>query len=444
MKTEDYTLRGCASQSIKDGAYCNPHSCNKLNVFNELRNYPTTSNTPDIVEIRFKNTRKAFYKNVNKLILKEGDMVAVEASPGHDIGTVSLTGELVREQMRRKGVPFDSKLKIVYRKVKLTDIEKWEEATSREHKIMLEARKIAKRLNLNMKIGDVEFQGDGTKAIFYYISDKRVDFRELIRVLADEFGIRIEMRQIGARQEAGIIGGIGSCGRELCCSSWMTNFVSVSTDTAREQQLSMNPQKLAGQCGKLKCCINFEKEAYKDAIKEFPSKRSLETEQGTAYFMKIDVFKSLVWYSFKRNGAENVTAISIERVSEIILLNKEGKKPETLKGADDMPVSNKVSFDYGDVVGQDSLTRFDKKKGRRKNNKRNSNKRRNHNKDNQNVKKQNPKNNSEKGDKKNKPNKSHNSENKGKPKFNSKKRRFPKKKNNNNKPNSNPNNKNEK
>ncbi len=374
MKTEDYTLRGCASQSIKDGGKCNPHSCNKLNVFNDFRNYPETSNTPDVVEIRFKNTRKAFYKNVNKLSITEGDMVAVEASPGHDIGTVSLTGELVKEQMKRKGVPFDEKLKIVYRKVKGTDIEKWENATSREDKIMLETRKISKRLNLNMKIGDVEFQGDGTKAIFYYIADKRVDFRELIRILADEFKIRIEMRQIGARQEAGRIGGIGSCGRELCCSSWMSNFVSVSTDTAREQQLSMNPQKLAGQCSKLKCCLNFEKESYTEAIKKFPSRRSLETDAGTAFFMKIDVLKQLIWYSFSKTSAENVTAISVERAIEVIELNKKGKKVETLKNEDFFA---KVTPEYNDLVGQDSITRFDKKKtGKRRNKKRRNYKKR--------------------------------------------------------------------
>jgi len=437
MKTEDYTLRGCASQSIKDGSYCNPHSCNKLNVFNDLRNYPTTSNTPDIVEIRFKNTRKDFYTNVNKLILTEGDMVAVEASPGHDIGTVSLTGELVREQMKRKKVPFDSKLKIVYRKVKTTDIEKWEGATARENDIMLKTRKISKRLNLNMKIGDVEFQGDGTKAIFYYISDRRVDFRELIRVLADEFGIRIEMRQIGARQEAGIIGGIGSCGRELCCSSWMTDFVSVSTDTAREQQLSMNPQKLAGQCGKLKCCLNFEKETYKDAIKAFPPKRSLETEAGTAYFMKIDVFKGLVWYSFKKYGPENVTAIPIDRVFEILEINKDGKKPETLKDINDIPVSKNISFDYGDVVGQDSLTRFDNKNRRKKGNKRSSNKRRQGNKNKDKQSAGNKPNTQQKTVEKKQENKIQNTENKPNPKkkFRPKKKRFnPKKNTDNQKP----------
>ncbi|MCF6365743.1 MAG: hypothetical protein L3J35_06020 [Bacteroidales bacterium] len=367
MKTEDYTLRGCASQAIKKGAKCNPHSCNKLNVFNDLRGLPKTSNTPDVVEVRFKNTRKAFYRNVNQLILKDGDMVAVEASPGHDIGTVSLTGELVREQMKRKSIPIESKLRIVYRKVKPADIEKWENATAREDKIMLETRRISKRLKLDMKIGDVEFQGDGTKAIFYYIADKRVDFRELIRVLADEFKIRIEMRQIGARQEAGRIGGIGSCGRELCCASWMSDFVSVTTDTARDQQLSMNPQKLAGQCGKLKCCINYEKESYKDAIKAFPPKTNLETEAGTAYFMKIDTFKKLIWYSFKKYGSENVTAISVERAFEILELNKNGKKPDTLK---DAGVSTIVSFGYDDVVGQESITRFDNKKKKKRYNKR--------------------------------------------------------------------------
>lgn len=363
MKTEDNTLRGCASQAIKSGRHCNPHSCNKLNVFNDLRKYPETLNTPDIVEVRFKNTRKAFYKNVNKLNLTEGDMVAVEASPGHDIGTVSLTGELIKEQMKRKGVPYDGKLRIVYRKVKPPDIEKWESAVQREDDVMLKSRRITKDLKLDMKIGDVEFQGDGTKAIFYYIADHRVDFRELIRVLADEFKIRVEMRQIGARQEAGRIGGIGSCGRELCCASWMSDFVSVTTDTAREQQLSMNPQKLAGQCGKLKCCLNYEKDSYKEALDLFPPKKSLETENGTAYFMKIDVFKQLIWYSFKKDAPENVTSISLERVYEIIEMNKNGKIPEKLKISGEIVIH---SSDYNDLVGQDSITRFDDKKKKRK------------------------------------------------------------------------------
>lgn len=366
MKTEeDNTLRGCASQAVKDGKYCNPHSCNKLNVFNDLRNYPKTSNTPNIIEVRFKNTRKDFYENINQLILTEGDMVAVEASPGHDIGTVSLVGELVREQMKRKGVKADNNFKIVYRKVKPLDIEKWEGATSREDDVMLRTRQIAKRLNLEMKIGDVEFQGDGTKAIFYYIADKRVDFRELIRILADEFKIRIEMKQIGARQEAGRIGGIGSCGRELCCSSWMSDFNSVTTDTAREQQLSMNPQKLAGQCGKLKCCLNFEKASYKDAVSQFPPKINLQTQDGLARYMKIDVYKKLIWYSVKSDNHEFITSVSTTRVFEIIEMNKKGEKPENLK---EELFTKGVITDYNDVVGQESITRFDNKpKKRRKN-----------------------------------------------------------------------------
>lgn len=364
MKTEeDNTLRGCASQTVKDGKYCNPHSCNKLNVFNDLRNYPKTSNTPDIIEVRFKNTRKDFYKNINQLILTEGDMVAVEASPGHDIGTVSLVGELVREQMKRKGIKADNNFKIVYRKVKPLDIEKWEGATSREDDVMLRTRQIAKRLNLEMKIGDVEFQGDGTKAIFYYIADKRVDFRELIKILADEFKIRIEMKQIGARQEAGRIGGIGSCGRELCCSSWMNDFSSVTTDTAREQQLSMNPQKLAGQCGKLKCCLNFEKASYKDAISEFPPKINLQTQDGLARYMKIDVYKKQIWYSVKSDNHEFITSVSTTRVFEIIEMNKRGENPEKLK---DELFSKRAITDYNDVVGQESITRFDNKPKKRR------------------------------------------------------------------------------
>jgi len=382
MKTEeDNTLRGCASQAVKDGKYCNPHSCNKLNVFNDLRNYPKTSNTPDIAEVRFKNTRKEFFKNVNQLILTEGDMVAVEASPGHDIGTVSLVGELVREQMKRKGIKPDYNFKIIYRKVKPVDIEKWENATSRENDVMLRTRQIAKKLNLEMKIGDVEFQGDGTKAIFYYIADHRVDFRELIRILADEFKIRIEMKQIGARQEAGRIGGIGSCGRELCCSSWMNDFNSVTTDTAREQQLSMNPQKLAGQCGKLKCCLNFEKASYKDAIAEFPPKINLKTQSGIAKFMKIDVYKKLVWYFVKSDNHEFITSVSTTRVFEIINLNKKNEKPETLK--EETYGAAKIT-DYNDVVGQESITRFDNKP--KKHRKKRSNFRRNKNRQTQNNK----------------------------------------------------------
>ncbi|NOZ35332.1 MAG: hypothetical protein GXO80_08540 [Chlorobi bacterium] len=392
MKTEeDYTLRGCASQAVKNGKYCNPHSCNKLNVFNDLRNFPKTANTPDIIEVRFKNTRKEFYKNVNQLILTEGDMVAVEASPGHDIGTVSLAGELVREQMKRKGIRTDDNLKIVYRKVKPADIEKWEAATAREHDVMLNSRRISKRLNLSMKIGDVEFQGDGTKAIFYYIADKRVDFRELIRILADEFRIRIEMKQIGARQEAGRIGGIGSCGRELCCSSWMNDFNSVTTDTAREQQLSMNPQKLAGQCGKLKCCLNFEKASYKDAIAAFPPKINLQTQDGIARYIKIDVYKKLIWYSLKSDNHESLISVQTSRAFEIIEMNKNGEKPDNLK---EQGFTSPKIKGYKDLAGQESITRFDKKpKKRRK-------KRNNYHSKNKHVFSKNPKKNNNKKDEK--------------------------------------------
>ncbi len=367
MKEDINILRGCSIQTSDSGT-CNPHSCNKLNVHNYLEDIPENSNTPEIVEIRFKNTRKAFYLNVNKLKLKQGDMVAVEASPGHDIGTVSLTGELVREQMRRKRVFANSPLKKVYRKVKELDIEKWEQAIARENSVMLRARQLAKRLELDMKIGDVEFQGDGSKAIFYYIADKRVDFRQLIRVFADEFKIRIEMRQIGARQEAGRIGGIGSCGRELCCASWMSTFVSVSTEAARDQEISLNPQKLAGQCGKLKCCLNYEQASYKDAKKDFPRKINLETEEGTAYFFKSDIHKKTMWYSFDAHMPQNVTAVSTDRVKEVIAMNSKGEKPEKLalpKEDDFKPLSY-----TSDLASQSSLTRFDEQNARKKNKRR--------------------------------------------------------------------------
>lgn len=333
--------------------------------------------TPEIVEIRFKNTRKSFFFNINKLQLQEGDIVAVEASPGHDMGIVSLTGDLVLEQMRKQGLSSKSELKNVYRKAKPTDIEKWEAAVLREDEVMLQARKIAMRLNLNMKIGDVEFQGDGTKAIFYYIADERIDFRQLIKDLADEFKIRIEMRQIGARQEAGRIGGIASCGRTLCCSSWMTDFVSVTTNSARYQEISLNPQKLAGQCGKLKCCLNYEVDSYKDAQKDFPPKVSLETEEGTAFYFKTDVYRRTIWYSFREDMLSNVTAISVDRANEILAMNKAGKKPQKLEVKE--TIAN-VSFgtEYQNVVGQESLTRFqkngdDKQKKKRKKHLKNKN-----------------------------------------------------------------------
>ncbi|MDQ2179667.1 regulatory iron-sulfur-containing complex subunit RicT [Marinifilum sp. D714] len=344
----------------------------KLDVYDWLKDVPESAQCPDVVEIKFKNTRKGFYSNTNQLRLQRGDVVAVEASPGHDIGIVSLTGDLVVEQMRKQKLdPNTYEAKKVYRKAKPVDIEKWHEAIALEHKTMIKARQISAELRLDMKIGDVEYQGDKTKAIFYYIADDRVDFRQLIKVLAEQFKIRIEMRQIGARQEAGRIGGIGPCGRELCCSTWITNFVSVTTNAARYQEISLNPQKLAGQCGKLKCCLNFELDCYIDAQKDFPNTSiPLETKDGTAYHQKTDIFKRQMWYSFDKFNSMNMVQVSVDRVKEIIRLNKKGTKVDKL--ISEKSIDNKKSLDYENVVGQDSLNRFDKKenpnkrKGKRK------------------------------------------------------------------------------
>ncbi len=338
--------------------------CFKLSVYDWLNDVPETEISGDLVEVRFKNTRKGFYRNINRLRLMIGDIVAVEASPGHDIGIVSLAGELVLQQMRKSNTPVESDdIKKIYRKAKPADIDKWKEAISLEDSTMLKARKIAEDLNLDMKIGDVEYQGDNTKAIFYYIADERVDFRELIKVLADEFKIRIEMRQIGARQEAGRIGGIGSCGRELCCASWITNFVSVTTSSARYQELSLNPQKLAGQCGKLKCCLNYELDCYLDAQKNFPDRSvPLETEQGPAYHQKTDIFRRLMWYSYEKDSSVNLTPIAIERVLQIHQLNKKGEKVPSLIAQENIP--DRKILDYENGVNEDSLTRFDKKSGK--------------------------------------------------------------------------------
>ena len=266
----------------------------QLNTYDWLADIPGNTEEQEMVEVQFKNTRKGYYKNSNKLKLEKGDIVAVEASPGHDIGTVTLTGRLVPLQMRKANIKPDAEIKRIYRKAKPVDMEKYEEAKAKEHDTMIRSRQIAKNLNLDMKIGDVEYQGDGNKAIFYYIADERVDFRQLIKVLAEAFRVRIEMKQIGARQEAGRIGGIGPCGRELCCATWMTNFVSVSTSAARYQDISLNPQKLAGQCAKLKCCLNYEVDAYVESQKRLPSKEmTLETTDGTFYFFKADILKEL-------------------------------------------------------------------------------------------------------------------------------------------------------
>ena len=337
----------------------------KLGVYDWLDDLPRTGIVSEIVEVRFKNTRKGFYTNPSRLVLKKGDIVAVEAALGHDIGVVSLTGELVKEQLRLKRVdPERTPLKKVYRKAKPHDIEKWQQAIALEHETMIRSRKIAADLHLNMKIGDVEYQGDKTKAIFYYIADDRVDFRTLIKVLAETFHIRIEMKQIGSRQEAGRIGGIGPCGRKLCCSTFITNFVSVSTSAARYQDISLNPQKLAGQCGKLKCCLNFELDAYVDAQKDFPAANvALNTGDGMLYYQKTDIFGRTMSYSTDKEGKGALIAIPVGRVKEIIALNRKGVIPvKALEGGGAVQEDIK----YTDGVGEESLSRFDDKLKKKK------------------------------------------------------------------------------
>ena len=329
----------------------------QLNTYDWLADIPGNTEEQDMVEVQFKNTRKGFYKNSNKLKLAKGDIVAVEANPGHDIGVVTLTGRLVPLQMRKANLKPDVEIKRIYRKAKPVDMEKYEEAKAKEHDTMIRSRQIALNLNLNMKIGDVEYQGDGNKAIFYYIADERVDFRQLIKVLAEVFRVRIEMKQIGARQEAGRIGGIGPCGRELCCATWMTNFISVSTSAARYQDISLNPQKLAGQCAKLKCCLNYEVDVYVESQKRLPSKEiCLETTDGTYYFFKADILKGLITYSTDKNFMANAVTITARNAFEVINMNKRGEKPENLVDV------NHTSPKTFDLVEQESLTRFDKRK----------------------------------------------------------------------------------
>lgn len=337
----------------------------KLHCYNWLGDIPGGYADSNIVEVQFKNTRKGYYKNSTNLKLEIGDLVAVEASPGHDIGTVTLTGQLVGVQMKKANIKPDAEIRRIFRKAKPADIEKYEEAKAKENDTMIRSRKIAENLKLNMKIGDVEYQGDGNKAIFYYIADERVDFRQLIKVLADTFKVRIEMKQIGARQEAGRIGGIGPCGRPLCCSSWMTNFVSVATSAARFQDISLNPQKLAGQCAKLKCCLNFEVDTYVESVKRMPSRDiTLETADGTFYHFKSDIFKREITYSTDKSVAANLVTISADRAFEVISMNKRGEKPEKLgiENGDKKPERR----EFVDLVGQDSLTRFDKAKKKKK------------------------------------------------------------------------------
>ena len=346
--------------------YCSERGCPRGNLYatNWLEGI-SDSNDNEVVEVSFKNTRVGFYRNLSRLTLKIGDIVAVEGNPGHDIGRVSMVGRLVRLQMRKNGVKNEEELKRVYRLATQADMEKFEEARSKEHSTMIRTRKIAEELGLDMKIGDVEYQGDGGKAIFYYIADERVDFRKLIRILADPFNVRVEMKQIGARQEAGRIGGIGPCGRPLCCASWMTHFVSVGTGAARVQDLSMNPQKLAGQCAKLKCCLNFETDVYSEAQHKMPPKDAvLQTMDTDYYFFKQDVLAGIVTYSTDKKIPANLVTISAERAIEVIALNKQGVKVEALDNtkSEEKPQAT----EYVNLVGQDSLTRFDKSKKKKK------------------------------------------------------------------------------
>ena len=336
--------------------------CYKLHETNWLEEYPNNIPT-DIFEVRFKNTRRSYYQNVNNLDLKRGDIVAVEAQPGHDIGIVSLTGDMVAKQMRRVGFnPHNGEFKKIYRKARPYDIEKWQEAIALEHETMIASRQIAADMGLNMKIGDVEYQGDGNKAIFYYIADERVDFRQLIKVLAEAFHVRIEMRQIGARQEAGRIGGIGPCGRELCCATWMTSFVSVATSAARFQDISLNPQKLAGQCAKLKCCLNYEVDSYVEALKRLPSKEIvLETKDGEFYFFKSDILKGMVTYSSDKHVAANLVELTARRAFEVINMNRRGDKPESLSEEEQVEEKRPV-----DLLEQENINRFDKAKKKKK------------------------------------------------------------------------------
>lgn len=365
--------KGCGNNGT-----CGANSCNKLTVFDWLANMSLPSGEApfDCVEVRFKNGRKEFYRNTEKLTLSIGDIVATEASPGHDVGIVTLTGELVKIQMKKKGVDHHSaEVLKVYRKASQKDIDIWSAARDREEPMKVRARELAIRLNLEMKISDIEFQGDGSKATFYYTASDRVDFRQLIKDYASEFKIRIEMKQVGFRQEASRLGGIGSCGRELCCSTWLTDFRSVNTSAARYQQLSLNPQKLAGQCGKLKCCLNFELDTYMDALRDFPDyETKLKTEKGDAVCQKQDIFKGLMWYAYTDNFAA-WHVLSTEQVKEIIAINKEGGLASALEDYA-VEVEQEVEKTYNNVVGQESITRFDqpKKKNRSKSKNRNKGK----------------------------------------------------------------------
>lgn len=336
----------------------------QLNTYDWLADVPGNTLSTDLVEVQFKNTRKGYYHNVNRLELHKGDIVAVEANPGHDIGVVTLTGQLVKLQVKKANIKSPDEIRRIYRIAKPVDMEKYQEAKNREHATMIKSRQIAKDLGLDMKIGDVEYQGDCNKAIFYYIADERVDFRQLIKVLAEAFHVRIEMKQIGARQEAGRIGGTGPCGRELCCATWMKNFVSVSTNAARIQDISLNPQKLAGMCAKLKCCMNYEVDSYVEAGRKMPSKEvQLHTLDNDYYFFKGDILAGQVTYSTDKNLAANLETISTKRAREIIEMNRKGEKPLSLQGDGAQRKENKTN----DLLEGD-ISRFDKSKKKRKQN----------------------------------------------------------------------------
>ncbi len=378
---KDGTPSGCRSNGT-----CGTGGCNKLNVYNWLSDMvlPQGQSQFPILEVRFKGSRKEFYNNKDNVDLKVGDVVALEASPGHDVGVVSMIGELVRFQLRRKNLGDNPDgLKILYRKAKPTEVEKWNEVKDKETSTLHRTRGIIQSLKLSMKLSDVEFQGDGKKATFFYTADDRVDFRELIKRLADEFHIRVEMRQIGMRQEAGRLGGIGVCGRELCCATWLTDFKTVSTSAARYQNLALNPAKLAGQCTKLKCCLNYELDSYMDALRDFPSTSIvLETEKGRAFHRKTDIFKRLLWYAFtvdeNREQKElieggvggNWVVLSVDRVKEIVDLNKRSIRPPDLALPDDE--IKEIKPDYENVVGQDRIDRMDKLKKKKKKKKKKS------------------------------------------------------------------------
>lgn len=348
-------LRGCGGAPVR----------HKLHATNYLDDIPGGMADDEMVEVQFKNTRKGFYLNSGHLPLKIGDMVAVESMPGHDIGRVSMLGALVRLQMRKAGVKPGAETRRVFRLAKENDLERYRAAIAREQDTMIRARRIASSLQLDMKIGDVEYQGDGNKAIFYYIAEERVDFRQLIKVLAETFKVRVEMRQIGARQEAGKIGGIGPCGHSLCCSTWMRTFVSVSTAAARYQDLSLNPQKLAGQCGKLKCCLNFEVDAYMESGRLLPAKDvHLETADATYYYFKADILRKEITYSSDRNIPANLVTLTADEAFAIIDMNRRGEKPLQLK-EDTAKQEKERKAAAIDLANQDSLTRFDKKKKNR-------------------------------------------------------------------------------